>query len=104
MGSVPRVWRGIEKEEVYAIVMPFMANGDLYSKMSLNKQLPELICQFLAKRLLGTFRYLTNKNILHRDIKAENILLDDNFQPILIDFGFSCETTSHCKDFVGDIR
>ena len=90
MDSVPRVWRGIEKEEVNAMVMPFMANGDLYSKMSLIKQLPEFICQFLAQRLLGAFRYLTNKNILHRDIKAENILLDDNFQPILIDFGFSC--------------
>ena len=88
--NVTRVWRGVEESEVCAVVMPYMVNGDLHSKLHLVKRIPELVCRILAQHLLGVFRYLANKGVLHRDIKAENILLDDHYQPVLIDFGFSC--------------
>jgi serine/threonine protein kinase len=60
------------------------------------KQLPERRmredeAKRLFRQLVDAMAYCHARNICHRDIKLENILLDDrsNNQPKLIDFGFS---------------
>ena len=49
----------------------------------------EAEAKLFFKTIAETLKYLHEKNIVHRDIKAENILLNRNRELKLIDFGFS---------------
>ena len=49
---------------------------------------PELIRSFIYQ-MCKAVSYLHKKNIIHRDIKPENLLIKDNSQIKLCDFGFS---------------
>ena len=62
--------------------------------------------------LLGTsfgMKYLHSNNIMHRDFKPQNILLDEKYYPIICDFGMSKVFSGSTKmksnnDFVGSIQ
>ena len=43
--------------------------------------------------MLSAFQYLHEENIVHRDLKAENLMLDDQHNLKIIDFGLSNDMT-----------
>ena len=58
----------------------------------------------LEERLVASYRiskglcFLTSKSILHRDFKPHNIMMDQMFNPVIIDFG-SCAPIFHDTTF-----
>ena len=70
-------------------------------KMIYGKPFSEEIVQHLMKQIINAFNYIHSKEIMHRDIKLENILLNYEAQedknnmnilkstPIIIDFGLA---------------
>lgn len=58
-------------------------------KTEYDQTLEESEAKRILRQLLEVLSYLHEEGITHRDIKLENILLDDNNNIKLIDFGFS---------------
>lgn len=47
--------------------------------------------------------YLHKNEILHRDIKAENLLLNDKFHIKLVDFGTSMKVAGEISPMIGSL-
>lgn len=85
-----------EKETIY-LVMDHVAGGDLAEYMNLHQRLAETQAREIIKQVLEGVSYLHQMNIVHRDIKLENILLV-GLNPVHIqitDFGFANFTGSY---------
>jgi len=75
-------------ENVY-IIMELIRNGDLLEYVNTKKKLTEEEARKIFIQILDSLEYTHNKNIIHRDIKLENILLNENNEIILGDWGFA---------------
>ncbi|KAK9739382.1 FHA domain [Popillia japonica] len=81
-----------EALDAFFLTMEYMAGGTL-SDLLVERQLPEYQVKFFFYQILIAVSYLHDNGIIHRDIKADNILLDDKDNPNTIvkisDFGLS---------------
>ena len=83
-------------------VMPFIRGGELYKIYQAKKRFNEKIVKFYAAQIVLAIGYLHSKNIIHRDLKLENILVDSNGYLKIIDYGLAKilknneEATSFC--------
>ncbi|CAD8145163.1 unnamed protein product [Paramecium pentaurelia] len=68
-----------------------------YLKQFPNRRLDEDDAKIVFRQIVKAVDYCHSLNIVHRDIKLENILLKDNNEIKLIDFGFSVLVNRDCK-------
>ncbi|CAH8560052.1 unnamed protein product [Schistosoma intercalatum] len=73
------------------IIMEFCGGGDLSRYLRLKRRLDELLVQRFLQQLALALQYLKSKNIVHMDLKPQNILLTSINNPSLklADFGFA---------------
>ncbi|KAJ3155725.1 hypothetical protein HDU86_004194 [Geranomyces michiganensis] len=68
---------------------------DLLQNIRLRGKLPEEVARKLFRQIASALRYLHEEvQVVHRDVKCENILLDGNGDAKLADFGLSCYMAS----------
>lgn len=90
-GIVPII-DSFEANDTAYYVMPFIAGTTLRApeKISLDAHQLRLRARRtkrLLHDLLGTLEYMEQHHIVHRDIKPDNILIANDGQPVLLDFG-----------------
>jgi len=79
-----------EDEHNHYIVMEYVPNGTLLGHINNRGKVFESLAKRYFVQIMTVIDYLHNeRKIFHRDIKAENILLDSHFNIRFVDFGLS---------------
>jgi len=69
--------------------MPFIKGGELYKILKEFKKLSEDVVRFYIVQIIMAIGYLHKKGIMHRDLKLENILVDEKGYIKIIDYGLA---------------
>lgn len=73
------------------LVLEYCAGGELFFHLSRAGRFSEGRCKFYASEILLAIEYLHSLNIIYRDLKPENVLLDFEGHAKVTDFGLSKE-------------
>mmetsp|Transcript_29150 Transcript_29150/g.67751 ORF Transcript_29150/g.67751 Transcript_29150/m.67751 type:complete len:557 (-) Transcript_29150:113-1783(-) len=91
---VIRIFETVESPRRIHIVMEHLSGGNLCSHVKSRRSLPEDEARNIFVQIAQSLEYMHINNIIHRDIKLENVLFDEDKNAKLIDFGFSV----YCRD------
>jgi len=90
------------QEKYSAMLLEYAPKGDFVKIVQGLKGLPEDMARFYFLQLVDAIDYLHNTcGICHRDIKPDNILLDNEFNIKLTDFGFATKIELPEKEYEG---
>lgn len=78
----------IPDSPMVALVTDFYSGGDMFAK-AIEEQMGENNVMMMFRQLFDAVFYIHSKDVMHCDIKLENIVLTSDGTPILIDFGLT---------------
>ena len=91
-----------DKDNLY-LILDYFSGGDLRFYLNKNVQFNEKQIKFLVSNIILSLKYLHQNNILHRDMKPENLVFDEKGYLNLTDFGISkkIKKNKQIKDWSG---
>lgn len=87
--NIVKLYEVIETDKTLYLVMEYVNNGEVFEYLVKNGRMKENIARQKFRQIVSAVQYLHSKKIIHRDLKAENLLLDQNLDVKIVDFGFS---------------
>ena len=95
-----------EKEEKQYIILEYMPNNDLFYYATHLNGINEQNIKQIFYKILKAVQQCHDKGICHRDLKLENIMFNEQNEPVLLDFGYGGLLNENEKftDFVGTLN
>ena len=87
--NVVKLYETFESDRHILFSMEMWAGGDLLNYVRKRRKLKEPVAKVLFKQIIEAIGYIHTRNIVHRDIKLDNILLDGKGNVKIGDFGVS---------------
>ena len=88
--------------EVAYIAQELIINGEFYDYVKNSGPFSERIARYYFNQILQGVQHIHEKGFCHRDLKLENMMLDNLFNIKIIDFGFACPLNGkNIRDAVG---
>ncbi|XP_029111441.1 MAP/microtubule affinity-regulating kinase 4 isoform X3 [Scleropages formosus] len=95
--NIVQLFEVIETEKTLYLIMEYASGGEVFDYLVSHGRMKEKEARAKFRQIVSAVHYCHQKNIVHRDLKAENLLLDADSNIKIADFGFSNEFTLGSK-------
>lgn len=87
-----------DDEENYYLFMEYCRGTSLQAMINQSGQISERLIQIIFKQLMLALSYLHSNNVAHRDIKPDNIIINNMHQLKLVDFGLCTNNSDALRE------
>ncbi|UMM37249.1 hypothetical protein L5515_009070 [Caenorhabditis briggsae] len=87
--NIVKLYQVMETEQTLYLVLEYASGGEVFDYLVAHGRMKEKEARAKFRQIVSAVQYLHSKNIIHRDLKAENLLLDQDMNIKIADFGFS---------------